>query len=148
MTHPPLALDRDGVCDYLAEVWPEAAGSFADGLVELEPGFARFVRRTGPADVRPGGTVSGPTLMHAVDEGGYALVLGHLGPAALAVTSHLSMDFLRRPTTGDLVVDVELLKLGRTQVPMAARVFVDDPGTPPVAVATIVYSRALVAGEG
>lgn len=141
---PPLHLDAAGVCDYIDEVWPEASRAYAEGLRELRPGVARFVRRTGPADLRPGGTVSGPTLMNAVDQAGYALVLGHLGPAALAVTSHLSVDFLRRPTLGDLIVDVELLKLGRTQVPMAARLYVDDVASPPVAVATIVYSRALV----
>ncbi|MGI9016735.1 MAG: PaaI family thioesterase [Euzebya sp.] len=144
MTHPPLVLDAAGVHAYLARVWPEAAPVYAESLLQLRPGFARFWTQTDQRNLRPGGTVSGPTLMTAVDRGAYALVLGHLGGAALAVTSHLSIEFLRRPTAGELIVDVELLKLGRTLISMAARLYVDDPEAPPVATATVVYSRALV----
>lgn len=142
--HPALVLDADGVVDYLRSVWPEAVTTYEGTLSELRPGFVRFRKTTDERHLRPGGSVSGPTMMTAVDEAAYALVLSHLGPAALAVTSHLSMDFLRRPSTGDLLVDVELLKLGRTQVSMAARLYVDDTDSLPVAVSTVVYSRALM----
>lgn len=143
--HPPLELDADGVYSYVHSVWPETAETYNGTMPILRPGFVRFRTTTDQTHLRPGGTVSGPTMMTAVDQAAYALVLAHLGPAAHAVTSHLAIDFLRRPTTGDLLVDVELLKLGRTQVTMAARLFVDDPQAPPVAAATVVYSRALVA---
>lgn len=143
--HPPLELDADGVHAYVLSVWPQAAGAYDGTLPILRPGFVRFRMTTDQTNLRPGGTVSGPTLMTAVDQAAYALVLAHLGPAALAVTSHLAIDFLRRPTTGELLVDVELLKLGRSQLTMAARLYVDDPDGPPVAAATVVYSRALVA---
>jgi acyl-coenzyme A thioesterase PaaI-like protein len=85
--------------------------------------------------------------MGAVDAAAFALVLAHLGAAALAVTSHLSIDFLRRPGPGVLIVDVELLKLGRTQITMSTRVHIDDPASPPVAAATVGYSRALLTSD-
>lgn len=139
-----LQMDVEGIRAYLAEVWPETADGMADAITELRPGFCRSTTRTGPADLRPGGTVSGPVLMTTVDQAAYVLVLAHLGRAALAVTSHLSVEFLRRATPGVLVTDVELLKLGRTQVVMAVRVHAGRAGTPPVAAATVVYSRALL----
>ena len=146
MSLPDLALDAAGVHAYLHEVWPEVAHRFEGAITDLRPGRLRFRKPTGPDDIRPGGTVSGPTLMAAADEAAYAMVLAHLGGAALAVTSHLSIEFLRRPSVGELVLDVEVLKLGRTQVTMAVRIAVDDPDSPPVAVATVIYSRALLAG--
>lgn len=91
----------------------------------------------------------GPLLMEAVDQAAYALVLGHLGAAALAVTSHLSIEFLRRPPIGALLVDCRLRKLGRTQVTMTCELHVDavDPDKP-VGIATVVYSRALLGDAG
>ncbi|CAN5286450.1 PaaI family thioesterase [soil metagenome] len=146
MSLPDLVLDAAGVHAYVAAVWPEAAARFDGSVLQLRPGFVRFRRATAERHVRPGGTIAGPVLMAAVDEAAYALVLAHLGDAALAVTSHLSVEFLRRPQVGTLLVDVEMLKLGRTQVTMSARVHVDDPDSPTVAAATIIYSRALLAG--
>lgn len=141
-----LAMDRQQVIDYVARVWPPAAEAFADGLVELRPGFCRLHRVATDADQRPGGTMRGPLLMEAVDQGAYALVLGHLGDAALAVTSRLSVDFLRRPPIGTLIVDTRLRKLGRTQMTMTCELHVDTvEEDKPVAIATVVYSRALVA---
>ena len=140
-----LRLDRQGVLDYLGEVWPEALAHFGPGLLDLRPGFCRFRRTASDADRRPGGTMRGPLLMEAVDQGAYALVLGHLGPAALAVTSHLSVEFLRRPAIGELLVDTRLRRLGRTQVTMTCELHVDEVvAEAPVAVATVTYSQALV----
>ena len=47
--------------------------------------------------VRPGGTISGPTLVWLVDLGFYLLLLGRLGPVALAVTTNLNINFMRKP---------------------------------------------------
>ncbi len=147
MTDLPLVLDRAGIHDYVRSVWPEAAEHYRDAVLELRPGFVRYRRPTDGRHLRPGGTVSGPVLMETVDQAAYALVLAHLGDAALAVTSHLSIEFLRRPDPGDLLVDVEMLKLGRTQMVMEARIRVGDVDGPPVAAARVVYSRALLPAD-
>lgn len=146
MSPPPLVMDVEGIRDYLHAEWPAAADDLADAVEVLEPGFVRFRTVPGEADLRPGGTVSGPVLMATVDTAAFALVLGHLGPAALAVTSHMSFEFLRRPAPGVLLTDVELLKLGRSQITMSARTRGGGPAAPPVVAATVVYSRALLGG--
>ncbi len=63
--------------------------------------------------LRPGGTVSGPTLFSLADVAVYLIVLAHIGPKALAVTTNCSIDFMRRPSPGILLAKTKLLKLGR-----------------------------------
>jgi uncharacterized protein (TIGR00369 family) len=68
---------------------------------------------TDERNLRPGGTLSGPTLMTLADTTMYFLVLAMIGPVALAVTTHLSINFLRRPAPGDVIAEGEMLKLGK-----------------------------------
>lgn len=64
--------------------------------------------------MRPGGTVSGPSMFLLADVAVYAAVLGELGEAALeAVTTNLNINFLSRPPLADLVARARLIKLGR-----------------------------------
>ncbi len=63
--------------------------------------------------LRPGGTVSGPSMMALADLAAYAVILAHIGPVALAVTTNLNINFLNKPEPGDIVADCRLLKLGK-----------------------------------
>lgn len=97
-----------------------------------------------PGSLRPGGTVSGPTLFTLADAAMYAAVLGHLGDVRMAVTSEVSMRFLRRPPPRDLVARAEILRVGRRQAVIEVRIYADagsDPGdAEPVAVALGTYA--------
>jgi len=93
--------------------------------------------------LRPGGSVSGPTLMMLADSGGYATVLGYVGLHALSVTSSLSIEFLRRPWPGAMIAVSRPLKLGRSLV--VANVEIYSAGRDElVAHSTVTYSMALV----
>ena len=116
----------------------------ADGITVRQP--------TGTGDLRPGGTISGPTLMSMADGVAYMVVLSRIGPAALAVTSSLNINFLRRPRPVDLVTESRLLKLGRSLAVVEVEMYSDD-GSPdalerPVAQATVTYSLALLGLAG
>lgn len=63
--------------------------------------------------LRPGGTVSGPSMMALVDLVLYVTILAQIGPVGLAVTTNLAFNFLRKPEPGDLVAECRLLKLGK-----------------------------------
>jgi acyl-coenzyme A thioesterase PaaI-like protein len=63
--------------------------------------------------LRPGGTISGPTLMAVADFAMYAVLLSAIGPIGLAVTTNLSINFLRRGQPGQDVLAARLLKLGK-----------------------------------
>lgn len=79
----------------------------------------------GSDSLRPGGTISGPTLMALTDGVAYLVVLSRIGPEALAVTSNLNINFLRRPRPGDLVVHGKALKMGRTLAVIETWVYSD-----------------------
>jgi uncharacterized protein (TIGR00369 family) len=68
----------------------------------------------GPVHGRPGGTVSGPTMMGLADGAAWMATLSRIGPVLMAVTSNLTVEFLRRPPLGEtLRARAELLRLGR-----------------------------------
>ena len=63
--------------------------------------------------LRPGGTIAGPIMMGLADAAVYALVLSRIGPVELAVTTQLSINFLRKPAPGDVLARATMLKLGK-----------------------------------
>jgi len=100
---------------YLDEVFPQVVNQYK--ILALEPGYAKIVQNVSFKNLRPGGTVSGPTIFTLVDIGMYILLLAHIGKEPLAVTTNCSIDFLQKPNAGEqLVADCSLLKLGRTLI--------------------------------
>ena len=100
---------------YLDEVFPQVVNRYR--IVDLKQGYARVIQNITQENLRPGGTVSGPTIFSLVDIGMYILLLAHIGKEPLAVTSNCSIDFLKKPTKNEeLVADCNLLKLGKTLV--------------------------------
>jgi len=85
-------------------------------VVTLERGRAVLSLKTGPEDLRPGGTVSGPRLFGFADLAMYAAVMSVLGKVPLAVTTDATIHFLKRPQAGVLVARARLLKEGQRLV--------------------------------
>ncbi|MET0339789.1 MAG: PaaI family thioesterase [Polyangiales bacterium] len=111
------------------------------GVVEeVRPGFVRTRTPLDPVHMlRPGGVISGPALFTAADLAMYAVVLAHVGPQLMAVTSDLSIRFLRKGTPADIVAEASLLKLGRRLAIIDVRLSCgDDPAL--VAHATGTYA--------
>ncbi|MBO6826343.1 MAG: PaaI family thioesterase [Sneathiella sp.] len=95
--------------------------------------------KTTDRHLRPGGTVSGPTMMELADLTMYFLLLAQIGPVALAVTTNLSINFLRKPEPGSLRATGKLLKLGRSLAVGEISIFSGDMSEP-VAHVTTTYS--------
>jgi uncharacterized protein (TIGR00369 family) len=98
----------------LAAEFPEAfnAGS---GLAILDVwyGGARVRQDFIASSKRPGGTISGPTIMALADVAAYVAILASIGWVPLAVTTNLNINFLRKPEPGPLIAECRLLKLGK-----------------------------------
>jgi uncharacterized protein (TIGR00369 family) len=76
------------------------------------------------ANMRPGGTVSGPAMFTLADAAVYVAILGRLGEAGLqAVTTNISLNFLSRPGPADMIADCRLLKAGRRLVVAETELF-------------------------
>jgi uncharacterized protein (TIGR00369 family) len=80
---------------------------------EIGPLTARMRMEYHERHLRPGGTISGPAMMALADLALYAAILAHIGPVALAVTTSLNFNFLRKPEPRALIADCRLLKLGK-----------------------------------
>jgi uncharacterized protein (TIGR00369 family) len=92
-----------------------------------------------PSQIRPGGTLSGPTMMALADTAAYALVLSAIGFQPLAVTTNLSIQFMRKPKPKDMIAEVRMMKLGKTMAVMEAGIR-SDGETDLVAHAVITYA--------
>ena len=78
---------------------------------------ASIIYHVGAADLRPGGTVSGPTMMTAADYALYIAILGEIGIVALAVTTNLSTNFLKKPSADqDIRAVCKLMKVGKALI--------------------------------
>ena len=82
-------------------------------ILEVRHGFCRVRQAFKPSSLRPGGTISGPTMMALADFAMYVGVLASIGPVPLAVTINLNINFLRKPAARDLIAECRLLKLGK-----------------------------------
>lgn len=108
------AMSLEEVSAFLDRVFPEI---HHDGrLYHVEAvgqGSARLRLDHHPRHLRPGGTLSGPAMMGLADVALYVAVLASIGPVALAVTTNLAFNFLRRPAPEAVLAEARLLKLGR-----------------------------------
>jgi uncharacterized protein (TIGR00369 family) len=89
--------------------------------------------------LRPGGTISGPTLMALADFAMYVAVLAAIGAVPLAVTINLNINFLRKPGRRDLIAEARLLKVGR-RLATGEITIRSDSDEAPVAHAVSTYS--------
>ena len=87
-------------------------------IVEEVGGLSSTLRyKVGNQHLRPGGTVAGPVLMEVADVGIYVAILGELGLVALAVTTSLTINFLRKPSADKDIIGVsKILKNGKRLV--------------------------------
>lgn len=130
-------LTADEVQAFLAEVFPEMSGRFE--VLDAGDNRARIRWLVAEGDLRPGGTVSGPTMFAAADCAFYVAVLAMIGREALTVTASLTINFLRKPTPGHLICEARILKLGRTLATGDMTVW-SEGGDAPVAHATTTYA--------
>src|SRR5579871_5866835 len=101
------------VAQFLDAAFPPQARALLGELVSLDLDHVRMRLEPQASMDRPGGLVSGPSLMALVDVAGYAVILAHHGPEPMAVTSSLAISFLRGCRFAPIHADANLLKLGR-----------------------------------
>jgi uncharacterized protein (TIGR00369 family) len=116
---------------------------FGHGSLAIEHADAQTCRiRRGfhESMLRPGGTISGPTLMALADCAMYVVVLSAIGQVALAVTTNLNINFLRKGVPGhDVIAEARLLKLGKRLA--VGEVMLFSASSPdPIAHVTTTYS--------
>jgi uncharacterized protein (TIGR00369 family) len=139
VSEPQLVMTAEELNDFLAAAFEGAPRLYTVEHVDLDG--IRMRLPTAHTVIRPGGTLSGPTVMSLADAAAWLVTLSRIGPVAMAVTSHLTIDFLRKPAPLDLLAHARLLRLTSRRSVAEVRLWTED-GTvdEPVAFATVTYS--------
>jgi acyl-coenzyme A thioesterase PaaI-like protein len=99
------------IAEFLAAEFPQTKCT----VVAVGGGAATVRHEVGVSELRPGGTVSGPVLMTVADLALYVAIFGEIGIVPLAVTTNLSINFMRKPAGDKAIIGVcKLMKVGRT----------------------------------
>jgi len=134
------AMTAGEIEDLLRREFPQA---FYDGcglsLERVHYADVRVRRAYHEDHLRPGGTISGPTMMELADFAMYVAVFSAVGPQPLAVTTNLTINFLRKPAAGDLIADAKLMKVGKRLAVGEVKIYSEGEAEP-VAHVTSTYS--------
>lgn len=135
----PIVMTVDELNDFLAGAFPGQPRAYRTEHVGMDG--LRMRLPYSDSQLRPGGTLSGPTMMGLADGAAWLVTLARIGPVALAVTSSLNISFLSKPGQADLLAHAQLLRLGRRQSVSEVRLW-SEGGSPddPVAHATVTYA--------
>ena len=133
-----LKMTREDLEQFIAEVFPQVADDFT--VDHVAPMEITMRLNVGERHLRPGGTVSGPSMFGLADVAIYLAIMAMIGPKALAVTTNASFDFMRKPAAGvDLIAKCRLLKLGRV-LAVGDVLLYSEGMAEPVARASMTYS--------
>ena len=124
---------------FFRKAFPDVAEEHHARIDAIEPGRVRLTPPKGALGPRPGGIVSGPTQMGLADRAAYAVILAHIGPVAMAVTSNLNFSFLRAVEAKAVHADAVLLKLGRRLATVDVRLWQDSEAVV-LAQASVTYA--------
>lgn len=110
---PEIRMDAGALNAFLQRAFPEVDREQMPQVLEVEAERALLKLPYASRQLRPGGVISGPTMMSLADTAAYAMILARIGEVALSVTTSLNIHFLRGCKPGDLYAEAALLKLGR-----------------------------------
>ncbi len=141
-----VTMDAAELTHFLGREFPQVAEDFV--IEEVGERRIRVRLAVGERHLRPGGTVSGPSIFALADVAVYLGLLAMIGPKALAVTTNCSIDFMRKPAANtDLIAECRLLKVGRVLAVGEVLIFSDGVDAP-VARASLTYSIPPNPGSG
>lgn len=122
---------------FLEKEFPQVSNNFK--ILNTKPNYLSMLMHISDEHLRPGGTVSGPTMFLLADVSFYLATLSIIGPKSLTVTTNCSINFLRKPNISDLISETRVLKIGKTL--SVGDVLIYSEGIKePVAHASLTYS--------
>lgn len=135
-----VSLTPDEVNAFVADVFPSA---YADGTrcVELGEGMALARWPFDETELRPGAYISGHRVFGLADASLWYATFTAVGLEAMAVTSEMSIRYLRPAQGGDLWARATLNSVSTRRVVGTVELWVDGASDRLVAVAQGTYAR-------
>ena len=125
------------IADFLDEIFPQARGMFV--IEDAGPLHSRVRMPVDHSHLRPGGTISGPSMFWLADCCFYVAVLASIGRQSEAVTTNMNINFMRRPELKDLTGEARIMKLGR-RLAVGDVTLYSEGDDRPVAHAAVTYA--------
>ena len=130
-------MNREQIIAFLEQEFPQ----YYCEIVQVEDDHALLRLPIKGEHLRPGGTVSGPTMMALADVALYVTILSKIGPVALTVTTDFTCHFLNKPQAdAALLARATLLKQGKRLIIGEAELFSEGRAEP---VAHVVASYSV-----
>ncbi|MDA0764040.1 MAG: PaaI family thioesterase [Proteobacteria bacterium] len=107
-----LLMSKIEIEQFLKKEFPQVSQSFE--ILTLDAGSISMLMNITNEHLRPGGSVSGPTMFLLADVSFYLATLSLIGPKSLTVTTNCSINFLRKPSEENLISETRVLKIGKT----------------------------------
>tara|TARA_E500000178_G_C16920811_1_gene707146 strand:- start:126 stop:542 length:417 start_codon:yes stop_codon:yes gene_type:complete len=123
--------------NFLEKEFPQVSSNFK--ILNTKPNSLSMLMHISDEHLRPGGTVSGPTMFLLADVSFYLATLSIIGPKSLTVTTNCSINFLRKPNISDLISETRVLKIGKT-LSVGDVLIYSESIKEPVAHASLTYS--------
>ena len=134
-----MMMTADALQNFMQDAFPQVAQDFKINDAEDSLWIEMMINSS---HLRPGGTVSGPSMFCLADVTFYLAILREIGPQALSVTTNATINFMRKPEADNLMACPRLLKIGRSLVVGDVLIYSkgDIARAKPVAQATMTYS--------
>ena len=109
---PVMSLNE--VSAFLERDFPLAFGfGMPFSVEEIDQGSAVLKLNPDISHLRPGGTVSGPSLFALADLSAFVAIIAHIGPVAMAVTASMNINYLHKPNATAVFGECRLLRLDK-----------------------------------
>jgi len=132
-----MPADKETITAFFREEFPQLPYQ----IVSVGEQSSTIRHQVGHSDLRPGGTISGPSLFALADSALYVAVLGEIGIVPLAVTTNVTINFMRKPSADhDLEARCTLIKMGRNLAVGDVFIYSDAMPNKPVAHAVGTYA--------
>jgi len=130
-------MTKEELNDFLEKEFPQVNKNFE--ILKVNDKNFSMLMHISSEHLRPGATVSGPTMFLLADVTFYLATLSVIGPKSLTVTTNCSINFLRKPNEKNLISEARILKLGKTLSVGDVLIYSEDIDEP-VAHASLTYS--------
>ncbi len=130
-------MTKEELNDFLEKEFPQVNKNFE--ILKISNKNFSMLMHISSEHLRPGATVSGPTMFLLADVTFYLATLSVIGPKSLTVTTNCSINFLRKPNEKNLISEARILKLGKTLSVGDVLIYSEDIDEP-VAHASLTYS--------